>query len=115
MAKSRNPMDRLAFLSAFQRVGISHETGEFLLEQMRPYYFDPLTPRPEDRVETTMRIDPDDIADLAILYCERFSVPLPDRTVPQTLPRNPSWEELGLWLEDHRAGVVGLRQEAKAL
>ena len=39
---------------------------------MQPYYYEPLTPHPDDRLGSEFRVDPDDIGEIAAGYAKKF-------------------------------------------
>ncbi|HEY0626005.1 MAG TPA: hypothetical protein VGD10_04655 [Allosphingosinicella sp.] len=96
-------MSRSEFIQAMSSAGVSQDTAEFLHDEIVSYYFPPLTPQPNDRLASEMRIDPEDVEDLALSYCEKLSVPEPSAEHPAVLPQDPSLEELGVWLDQFRA------------
>lgn len=64
---------------------------------MQPYYFRPLTPYPSERVYGDMKIDPDDINNIALKFEKRFGVWLGE--VPIRCPNGPTIAELGVSLQ----------------
>lgn len=101
LARSRPPIEPDEFIARLARGGVSEPTAAFVLESFAPYYQSRLTPEPDDHVTSTMRIDPEDMEDIAAAYWERFDIPPPSSADPVLLPDDPSLVAFGLWLDRH--------------
>ena len=104
IAAQREPMSAEDFVQGLMQGGVSRETAEFLLSEVAPWYVAPLTPQPDDRLDSVPRIDGDHMGDIAEAFCERFGLPIPSGRAPVEMPINPTMAEFGLWLDAQRAG-----------
>jgi hypothetical protein len=84
---------------ALMDAGAGSETAEFICSEFRTYYTAGLTPYPEDRVFSTLRIDPGDIEDAVQEYWKLREWELPSLTEPKLVPSDPTLVELALWIE----------------
>jgi hypothetical protein len=82
--------------------GVSSDIAKFVLTEASFYYFAPLNPEPEDRWESTMRIDPDDLGDITEKFWKQQGWEDPSAEDPVQLPNDPTLLEYALWLEDRR-------------
>jgi len=81
--------------------GVSRELADFLWAKLQPYYFKALTPHPSDRIDSHLRIDPDDISEIAVDYEKKFEVRFNKN--PIDCPSDPTIAEFALALQ--RASV----------
>jgi len=102
IARTRPPVDPSTFIQLLLDRGVQRDTAKFLNEKMRPYYHPPLTPHPDDRTSSTLRIDPEDLGDMAEDFCQDFEVPKPPQGRSVTMPDDPSLTELAVWLDTYR-------------
>ena len=77
--------------------GLSGPVADWLWAEIQPYYTRPLTPYASDRIYADLRIDPDDISEVAHRYQKLFRVRLGEDPVP--CPADPTWAELCTSLE----------------
>jgi len=73
LADTRVPLDSVEFTERFVAEGIEAPIARFIWEEFQPYYFAPLTPYPEDRPLSGMRIDGDDLSDMVTTFEKRFN------------------------------------------
>jgi hypothetical protein len=73
LARSRAPIDCSEFERRLDLAGIEPHFAQFVWERMQPYYFKPLTPYPEDRPVTGLRIDGDDLSEMVTDFEKQFS------------------------------------------
>ena len=100
LAATRSPLTDVEFVGLLADSGIEELLATFLWDELKPYYFAPLSPHPSDRIYGGMKIDPDDISDIALRYERHFGVWLGE--VPIDCVADPTIAELGLALQ--RAG-----------
>ena len=65
-------MSRDDFMQHLQRAGVEDKIASFVWDKMQPYYFAPLTPHPDDRPISTLRVDPDDLSDMVMEFEGQF-------------------------------------------
>ncbi|MEO6360893.1 MAG: hypothetical protein ABIO43_10015 [Sphingomicrobium sp.] len=104
IAEGRPPTNWDQLVSDLIAAGASLDTATYLTEEIKPYYVRKLTPYCDDRLFSTLQIDPEDIEDLVAEYWRLRGWLLPSATEPQLIPADPSLVEFALWLE--RAGKV---------
>ena len=66
------PISRDEFVDEMQRSGVPRAVADFLWEQFSPYYIKPAIPHPSDRINSDLRIDPDDLTWIAVDYGKKF-------------------------------------------
>jgi hypothetical protein len=66
-------MELADFTKRFADAGVEEAVAKFVWDELQPYYFAPLTPYPEDRPVSEMRIDPDDLSDIVTTFERQFS------------------------------------------
>lgn len=105
MAAKREPWTRERFVAALEQDGVAPDCAAFLWSHIQPYYFAPLTPRPDDTLIGLVRVDPEDIPDLFDDFAkERGVVPPPGALLAST---DPTWLELAHWLDDNVRAANG--------
>lgn len=57
LAKTRPSIDEAGFLRVMDRGAISSTTARFLWQSLAPHYHAPLTPRPDDKLESLIGVD----------------------------------------------------------
>ena len=102
MARKRHSITETQFTDELIAAGASPQVAAFVWSEVQPYYFKPLTPAPNDRWESTMRIDPEDLSDITEKYWKEQSWEQPATENPVQLPADPSLLEYALWLDDQR-------------
>jgi hypothetical protein len=102
LAHSREPVTAEAFLASLVVSGVREDTAAFILEMVNPYYLEGLTPQADDRFESTLRIDPEDMCAIVELYMERFALPPLSDDDPIILPEDPSLQDLAALLDSRR-------------
>ena len=65
-------MESTEFKRRLQAAGVEERVAEFVWDEFQPYYFSPLTPYPEDRPFSDMRIDGDDLSDIVTEFEKKF-------------------------------------------
>ncbi len=88
LAVTRLPLTEAEFSARLLGYGVATDLAAFIWEELQPYYFAPLTPHPSDRIYGDMKIDPDDISDIAVRYEKRFGVWLGEVTL--ACPADPT-------------------------
>ena len=78
--------------------GVRTDVAGFMWDQAEPYYFQPLTPYPSDRIYGDLKIDPDDISYLAMDFENRFKVKFGCARID--CPDDPTIAELALALQE---------------
>jgi hypothetical protein len=72
LAATRAPIDAAQFVTRLGQAGIEGPIAQFIWDEFQPYDFAPLTPYPEDRPITEMRIDGDDLSDIVVRFEKQF-------------------------------------------
>lgn len=88
IATTRAPLSQEHFIDLLTAEGIERRLAAFLWAELTPHYVSSLTPYPSDRLCGDLKIDPDDINDIAPNYEERFGAWLGE--VPIDCPDDPS-------------------------
>jgi hypothetical protein len=101
MAK-RGVLSESEFLSRMTAIGVRTDTAKFVWDEAVDYYFEPLKPDPNDRWDSIMRIDPEDLEDTTAKFWKQqgWQEPTPDD--PVVLPRDPTLLEYAVWLDRQR-------------
>jgi hypothetical protein len=73
LAKTRPPINSDEFARRLTTVGVDARIAEFAWSEFQPYYCAPLTPYPEDRPVSEMRIDPDDLSEMVTTFEKQFA------------------------------------------
>jgi hypothetical protein len=60
------------FVQEMTRSGVPADLAEFVWDRLLVYYTQSLRPHPSDRINTDLKIDPDDLSEIAIDYEKRF-------------------------------------------
>ena len=102
MAAERTPLSEAEFIARMVGAGVQAETAKFVRDEAANYYFEPLTPDPNDRWEGTMRIDPDDLEDVTAKFWKQQGWMKPTPKNPVVLPGDSSLLEYALWLDGQR-------------
>lgn len=79
--------------------GVTEASAGWIWDQFQPYYFKPLTPYPGDRIYGDLKIDGDDISEMALVYEKTFGGWFGDN--PIDCSPDPTLMELALAL--HKA------------
>ncbi|HXG99609.1 MAG TPA: hypothetical protein VNI79_04245 [Sphingomicrobium sp.] len=98
LARKRRPIDAASFERALLIAGVTPTTARFLWEGLKPFYRHPLTPMPEDRLESVIIIDRPEIEGLV----GRFWTAMRGQDFrPQVAPLgdDPSVVELGRYCD----------------
>jgi hypothetical protein len=103
MAAHRVAFDEDAFVGALVAMGVDDDIAGFVWSEMAPYYSEPLKPDPNDRWESTMRIDPGDLEDMTARFWKSQPWPKPTRKNPVMIPQDPSLSEYAQWLQGQRS------------
>jgi hypothetical protein len=72
LADTRPPLSDDQFIGQLVANGIEHAVARFVWDEFQPYYYAPLTPYPNDRPISGMRIDPDDLSDIEKRFEKHF-------------------------------------------
>ena len=107
LAKRRRRLDSTGFAAAMAEAAVSDTTTRFLWKQLQPFYYAPLAPHPDDRLESLIAVDRPEIDGLV----NRFWVTMRGGDAfPQRAPLgpDPTVAELGRHL-DRLAGWTVLR------
>lgn len=95
LAATRSPIDAREFAERLSAAGVEQPVSQFVWDEFQPYYFAPLTPYPEDRPISELRIDADDLSDIAMKFEKRFG----RRSLGKWVgPDDPTLVELALGL-----------------
>ncbi|MBR0553828.1 hypothetical protein [Stakelama marina] len=97
LAMKRKPLSEHDFCALMVCKDVRPAVASFLWNAFLPYYFRPLTPYPDDRVYGDMKIDPDDVSDIAVRYEKDFGVELAGN--PFECRADPTLAELGIALQ----------------
>ena len=54
------------------RRGVEAPVAQFVWDEFQPYYFAPLTPYPEDRPVSEIRVDGDDLSEMVTTFEKQF-------------------------------------------
>lgn len=102
LAARRRTIDGAAFERLMAEANVSFTTARFLWRDLDPFYYPPLRPMPDDRLESLIAVDRPEIEAIITRFWSamRGNDPLP-RTFP--LRADPSVAELGRHL-DQMAG-----------
>ncbi|MEO7505199.1 MAG: hypothetical protein ABIT69_08470 [Sphingomicrobium sp.] len=107
LAQKRKRLDSGAFILAMGSAAVSSTTAQFLWKQLQPFYYVPLGPHPDDRLESLIAVDRPEIDGLINRFWTtmRGGDPFPQRA---PLEHDPTVAELGRHL-DRLAGWTVLR------
>ncbi len=107
LARTRPSVDEAGFVRAMDRAAISSTTARFLWQALAPLYHGPLTPRPDDRLESLIGVDRPEIEGMILRFWTTMRGPddFPRRA---PLGPDPSVAELGRHL-DMLAGWTVMR------
>jgi hypothetical protein len=72
LAETRSPLDGDEFKARLVAAGVDGRVAQFVWDEFQPYYFASLTPYPEDRPISEMRIDSDDLSDIEARFEKQF-------------------------------------------
>jgi hypothetical protein len=98
LAKKRGRMNSDSFDAAMARAGVSPTTARYLWKNLQAYYHEPLTPHPDDRLESVIAVDRPEIEGLAYHFWStmRGQDPFPMRA---PLRDDPTIAELGRYFD----------------
>ena len=72
LATTRPTLNSSEFVRRFVAAGVDERVSDFIWTEFQPYYFAPLTPYPEDRPISEMRIDGDDLSEMVTKFEKKF-------------------------------------------
>jgi hypothetical protein len=102
MAAEREALSESEFVAQMEAAGVRGDTADFIWTNAVHYYSEPLKPDPNDRWETTMRIDEEELEDIAGNFWHEQGWPEPSPKEPVALPSDPTLLEFALWLDEQR-------------
>jgi hypothetical protein len=107
LARKRRRLDSTGFEAAMSGFGVSPTTTRFLWKNLQQHYYQPLSPQPDDLLESIIAVDRPEIDGLVNTFWTtmRGSDPFPNRA---PLRDDPTVAELGRYL-DSLAGWTVLR------
>ena len=68
LARKRSRIDEAGFLRVMDGAAISATTARFLWQQLAAFYHAPLTPRPDDRLESLIGVDRPEIDSMVMRF-----------------------------------------------
>ena len=99
MAAERVPLSESEFISQLVADGVHADTAKFVWVEASYYYFEALTPYPDDRWEGTIHVDSEDLEDITAKFWKQQGWIEPSPKDPVILPSNPTLLEFGQWLD----------------
>ena len=98
LARKRPRIDEAGFVRMMDGSAISATTARFLWQQLAPFYHAPLTPRPDDRLESLIGVDRPEIDGMILRFWQamRGGDQFPRRA---PLGPDPTVAELGRHLD----------------
>ena len=85
------------FAKRLVEAGVDPRVADFIWDQFKPYYFQSLTPYPDDRPVREFRIDPDDLSDIVTDFEKQFGRQWTGEWIG---PDDPTLTEFALGLMD---------------
>ena len=101
LARKRRTIDAAGFETLMARAGVTSTTARYLWKELGHFYHHPLTPMPDDRLESLIMVDRPEIEGLVTRFWQAMRGG--DTRPTSTLQHDPSVAELGR----HSALIAG--------
>jgi hypothetical protein len=85
---------------------VAEDTANFLRKEIGRYYYTPLTPHPDDRTKSFLRIDAEELGDIAETFCNEVSRQELRDGEGARLSDDPSLTDVARWLDACRNAQI---------
>ena len=109
LATTREAWTKGQFVEALGAHGVDRLVADFVWDALLPFYHASLVPYPDDSIDDLLKIDPEDMEDIAAAFWAGAELPVPSATHPTTIPGRLTVTGFAQWLDAQArdAGLTG--------